>query len=152
MKSRTLPSWPAVAVLLCVLSLALWNGDGAGGAPAEARNPDGFALNEWLPERSNRGVTDPEQFVGNAEPGAGRPEVAADGANAVAATVDHTSVEKALRLTQDDKIKIQRGLGLLGGQPESGGRSVRSEITQCHLLVARGEWSRGYGLSDARPR
>ena len=117
MRSRTLPCWPALAVLLCVLSLALWNGDGVGGAPAEARNPDGFALNEKLPERSDRGVTDPEQFVDNADPGAGRPEVVADGANAVAATVDRTSLEKALGLTQDDMIKIQRGLGLLGFDP-----------------------------------
>ena len=117
MRSRTLPYRPALAVLLCALLLALWNGDGAGSAPAEARNPDGIALNGKLPERSDRGGTDPERFVDNADPNAGRSEVAAEGTDAVAAAVDQTSLETALGLTRNDMIKIQRGLGFLGFDP-----------------------------------
>ena len=45
MRSRSLAHRPALAVLLSVLSLALWSDVGAGGAFAsEVRNPDGVAV------------------------------------------------------------------------------------------------------------
>ena len=57
MRRRTQPYQPALAVLLCALSLALWNGDGTGAARAEVRNPDGVAVIV-----GNRGYKHPDVY------------------------------------------------------------------------------------------